>query len=336
MQLINLTRYAAQRVIGMDADGHETLVVAIKATFALASRAVTPLLADEQPPVVLADEYAGEPGLSSLAQASEMMPPKPAADLLLRGCAYPKSPRDTEAMVTLRAPAIQKTIRVVGDRVWTGTLGSPSRPAPFAAMPLVYERAFGGRDDSGGRPEACPDNPVGVGFRAKHSRLPVAGTPLPNLEDPAAPIRKPTDRPAACGFGPIAPAWSPRPAYAGTYDASWARDRMPLLPRDFDPRFHQVAPPDQVLPAYVRGGELVTITSVRPGGEGFHFAVPTIRPSVVVRVGADRLTPAVQCDTLAVDAEAQRLSLVFRASVSVAGRVPDLSWIKIEEAARAA
>jgi hypothetical protein len=331
MELINLTRYAAQRVIGMDGDGRETLVVAVKATFALAPRVITPALADEQPPVVLADEYGGEPAVSSIVQASEMMLAKPAADVLLRGCAYAKTAQGTETMVTLRVPPIQKTIRVTGDRAWTGAFGSLSRPAPLSAMPLVYERAYGGRDDSGDQPDAWPDNPVGVGFRSKRSRLPVAGGLLPNLEDPATPMSSPTDRPPTRGFGPIAPGWSPRPSYAGTYDAKWERDRMPLLPLDFNPRFHQVAPPDQILPGYVRGGELVTITSVRPGGEGFHFAVPTVRPSVVVRVGSERHTPAVHCDTLAVDAEAQRLSLVFRAAFPVAGRVPDLAWIKVEE-----
>lgn len=335
MELINLTRYAVQRAIGMDADGRETLLVAIKATFALAPGAVAPTLADEQPPIVLTDEYAGEPGQSSIARASEMLPPKPAADVLLRGCAYAKGARDVETMVTLRLPPIQKTVRVIGDRVWTGAHGA-SRPAPVAGVPLTYERAFGGRDDSGERPDACAENPVGVGFRGRRSRLPVAGAPLPNVEHPSSPMKSPTDRPAPIGFGPIGPDWRPRSTYAGTYDAKWERDRMPLLPLDFDPRFHQLAPPDQILPGHIRGGEWVTITSVRPGGEGFHFAVPAIRPAVVVRLGGERHTPQVQGDTLLVDAEAQRLSLVFRAVLPMPGRVEDLAWIKVEEPARAA
>lgn len=149
-------------------------------------------------------------------------------------------------------------------------------------------------------------------------------------------MKGPNDRPVPRGFGPIAPDWSPRPAHAGTYDARWKRDRMPLLPTDFDPRFHQVAPPDQVLPGYVAGGELVTITSVRPGGDGFHFAVPVVRPTVVVRIANERHTPPVRCDTLAIDCEAEKISLVFRATLPVAGVVSDLAWIKVEETGHAA
>jgi hypothetical protein len=260
-----------------------------------------------------------------------MVPFKPAADVLMTGCAYAPRASDTEAMVTLRLPPLQKSVRVVGDRVWEGWRDSASRPRPLTKVPLVYERAFGGRDESNDPPEVCLDNPAGVGFRGKRSRLPVTGTALPNLEDPMTPMRGPDDRPPTRGFGPIAPGWNPRPLHAGTYDARWKRDRMPLLPVDFNPRFHQVAPLDQVLPGYLAGGELVTITCVRPGGDGFHFEVPRVRPSIVVRVGDDRHTPAVNCDTLVIDCEASRISLVFRASLPLSGRVDDLAWIKVEE-----
>ncbi len=331
MELVNLTRYAVERVVGMDGDGRETLTVAVKATFSLLPRTLAPALAEDQPALVMADEYLGEPGVSSLACASEMVPYKPAADVILTGCAYAPREADTETMVTLRLPPLQKTVRVVGDRVWEGWRDAPSRPRPLSKVPLVYERAFGGSDATSEPPDACPENPVGVGFRGKRSRRPIPGTALPNLEDPRQPISGPDDRPPPRCFGPIAPGWSPRPTHAGTYDARWKRDRMPLLPVDFDPRFHHVVASDQVLPGYISGGELVTITCVRPGGDGFHFAIPVVRPSVVVRVGTDRHTPRVHCDTLSIDCEAERMSLVFRATLPVAGRVPDLAWIKVEE-----
>ena len=335
MELVNLTRYAAERVIGMDGEGRETLTVAVKATFSIVPRTLNPTPSDEQRALLLADEYLDEPGTSSLAHASEMALHKPAADVILSGCAYAPHPSDTEVMVTLRLLPLQKTVRVIGDRVWEGARGAPSRPRPFAKVPLVYERAFGGHDATGRLPEACPENPVGVGFRGRGSRLPVAGAALPNLEDPQNPMQGANDRPSPRCFGPIAPDWNPRPTHAGTYDARWKRERMPLLPTDFDSRFHQVAPPDQVLPGYIAGGELVTITSVRPGGDGFHFAVPVVRPTVVVRIAGERHTPPVKCDTLAIDCEAARISLVFRATLPVAGMVSDLAWIKVEETANA-
>lgn len=224
---------------------------------------------------MLADEYLDEPGTSSLAHASEMALHKPAGEVILSGCAYAPRPSDTEVMVTLRLLPLQKTVRVIGDRVWEEARGAPSRPRPLAKVPLVYERAFGGRDATGRVPEACPENPVGVGFRGKGSRLPVAGAALPNLEDPQSPMRGPNDRTAP-------------------------------------------------------------ITSVRPGGDGFHFAVPVVRPTVVVRIANERHTPPLKCDTLAIDCDAARISLVFRATLPVAGMVSELAWIKVEEIGDAA
>jgi len=43
-------------------------------------------------------------------------------------------------------------------------------------------------------------------------------------------------------FGPIGRHCKPRVQLAGTYDDSWTEDRMPLLPDDFQERFHNAAP----------------------------------------------------------------------------------------------
>ena len=44
------------------------------------------------------------------------------------------------------------------------------------------------------------------------------GLPVPNLEDPAAPLQQIGQTPAPACFAPIAPSWLPRRSYAGTYD----------------------------------------------------------------------------------------------------------------------
>jgi hypothetical protein len=105
---------------------------------------------------------------------------------------------------------------------------------------------------------------------------------------------------------------------------------MPLPPADFDPRFDHAAPPDQVLRGYVAGGELVSITSVRPDGGSYRFALPALAPEVVVRIGGERQTPRFVCDTVVIDCAAQRLWLVGRAATSVHGRIAELEWIKIQ------
>jgi hypothetical protein len=333
MELVNLTPYAADISITMDGDGSEMLLVMVKATFVLGDG--LPALAPEQDKPVLADEYAGEPDRSSLVRAAESCLFKPAADVVVSGSAFSPRGRGSETLVALELGPIRKVIRVIGDRAWKSARGDISSPQPFVEMPLTYERAFGGRDASAAPPEAWPENPVGVGFRGQGSRAPLAGAPLPNLEDPRQPITRPTDRPRSRGLGPIAPSWSPRPGYAGTYDAAWQRQRMPFPPLDFDPRFGHAAPIDQVLPGYLVGGEAVSLTGMRPAGGVYRFTLPALAPEVIVRVAGERDTPPLSCDTLAIDAKAQTFSLLARATLRVHGRVPAIQWIKVQERARA-
>jgi hypothetical protein len=331
MELVNLTNYAVAQAVMLDGTGREALLVAVKATFAIDGGA--PRLVDEQEPLMPADQYAGEPDASSLRRAGEMALFKPSADVVLTGCAYTVQGRRTETQVMLQVASLSKTVRVTGDRVWGGLTGI-SPPEPFARMELSYERAFGGKDVTSEPPDACAENPVGVGFRGKKSQLPVSGARLPNLENPAQLVGNPGDRPVSHAFGPIAPSWHPRRVYAGTYDERWRRERMPFPPADFDPRHQNTASPDQVLPGYLVGGERVRIAGVRPEGGGYGFALPAFRPQVVVRIGDRREVPELRCDTLAIDAEAQQFSLVARAVVDVQGKLAGLRWTKIEEGPR--
>lgn len=334
MERINLSRFAVEHTVLVDRSGFERLLVVVKATYSLASG--TPVVADEQDPISLADEYYDAPERSSLRRAGELALEKPGTEVVIVGSAYPAPEKRSEALVALRLGRIQKAVRVVGDRVWVGQVAPVmSVPTPFERMPLVWERAYGGRDESGATHEVHPVNPVGKGFRSPSSRLPIDGSALPNLEDPALPMRSPEDRPPPCGVGPIAPAWSPRPRYAGTYDERWMKERLPLLPDDFDPLYHHAAPHDQILPGPLADGEPLTLTGVRPGGGGYHFPLPAARPDIVIRLGSERLTPPTRVDTVVIDSDAQRLSMISRASISVHMRLHRLSWIKIGEAARA-
>ena len=333
MELVNLTPFPADRFIALDGRGRESLLVVIKATFTITPGSPAAALADEQDPLVAADEYLGEPGRSSLRQASDLAPFKPATDILVSGCAYARNGgKASEAMVGLRIGGLQKGIQVFGDRIWHKVLFSTekSAPVPFTRMPLTFERAFGGTDATAARPDHCAANPVGRGFRAgSGSKLPVEDSHLPNCEDPQDLIVRPTDRPRPMGLGPVAPSWAPRAGFAGTFDPAWREQRMPLPPLDFDPRFHQAAPPDQVYPGYVAGGEPVTIAGTRPEG-GFHFTLPRTRPRVTVLLGGQRETPPAPCDTVSIDCERGRLSLTWRATVDVHGRIDALHWLKID------
>lgn len=332
MDLFNSTPFVVERFVYLDSTGRESLTVVIKATFTLRGGQV--FLADEQSPLSLADEYSGKPEHSSVLRALDLAPFKPATDILLSGFAYAQGRAKKDVLVALRLGGLTKGVQVVGERVWDRTLGMAtiSSPRAFERMELTYERAFGGTDLSHPEhPERCEENPVGRGFRATRSKLPLEGMPLPNLEDPLAPIRSPRDRPTPRAFGPLAPHWHPRALQAGTYDKAWERDTMPLLPADFDERFFQVAPPDQILPSYVQGGEPVKVVGATPESV-LEFSLPRVRPEVVVKVGAARETPLCPCDTVSIECEQKRLVLVWRARLDVHGRIPSVQWIKVQQA----
>ena len=76
---------------------------------------------------------------------------------------------------------------------------SPSIPERFVETPLSLEHAFGGVAVVDDDKHEFSDNPKGKGFILTESGA--AGSPLPNLEDPAKLIERWDDRPDICGFG---------------------------------------------------------------------------------------------------------------------------------------
>ena len=270
-QLVNRSTFAAERCFAREADGSEVWIVAVKGTFRIRDdgRAVVD---DEQEPVALAPLHLGEPGRSSLRSDTDLVVTKPGTDVLVRGQAHaPKGRPAARVEVGLRCGPIAKTLVVTGDRTYRrGVLDvAPSEPAPFVTLPIRYERAFGGVDPETGAREGR--NPVGVGFAESAARL--LGTPAPNVEAKGSPITSWRDRPAPAGFGPIARAWAPRRALAGTYDRAWQEERMPLVPTDFDPRFYFTAPEDQQVPGHLREGTTVELSEPHEGG------APPLRPA---------------------------------------------------------
>jgi hypothetical protein len=134
---------------------------------------------------------------------------------------------------------------------------------------------------------------------------------LPNLENPAALISTWKKRSAPAGFGAISPRWQPRLAYAGTYDAAYQKSRAPYLPKDFDARFLQTAPADQIVPGHLQGGELVEVQGVRPNGETLRFAVPAYHIEARFHLSNTDQNVAAQLETVAIQSDENRLTLTW-------------------------
>ena len=108
-----------------------------------------------------------------------------------------------------------------------------------------------------------PRNTVGRGVAREPRSL--VGQPAAQIEELSRPIGASGNTPV--GFGALHRHWQPRASFAGTYDQAWMDTKMPLLPDDFDPRFHVTAPPDQWSELPLRSDEVVEVKGATPEGK---------------------------------------------------------------------
>ena len=326
MLVVNHTPYTCERVILFDRSGAESLLVAVKALYNFAQD--TTRLANEQEPVTVADEYFGEPGFSSVRRASELLPPKKTTDIFVTGHAVAPKAGTKGLQVGVRVGNIMHKAVVFGER---RGFSEVDNPRPFERIPLVWENAFGGMDQS---PEQESDheydnrNPVGRGFIAKKSKVHTDEVLLPNIEHPSERLRAPGDSPTPVGFSPLAPSWSPRLEYAGTYDEAWINERAPLLPDDFDDQFFQAAPPSLVAPEYLKGNELCALLGLTQEGK-ISFPLQTMRPFLRARFAASGVRSTPNLETVHIDADARTVSLLWKSFINVHGRVEELREIEV-------
>jgi hypothetical protein len=328
LQLKNTTPFAAVLSLFPDPEGIDTLYVVVKATFELASPCK---LTAQQVPVRLADEFLGEPGRSSVAQPGDVHLAKPSTDVLVLGRAWaPKGQPVGQLDCSVRVGALEKHVRVFGERSWKSGFfsTSPSAPTPFVSMPLVWERAFGGAlvlDEKGDKVLWEPRNPVGRGIAARQKKAEWRAVPVPNLEDPAQPLTRAGQRPTPACFAPLAPSWSPRKEFAGTYDEAWQKNRAPYLPKDFDPRFFQLAPAGLVASAPLVGGEPVELVNLSQAGP-VRTSLPGGSPTVSVRIAGRVEAPPPRLELVLIEPDAHRFVLLWRSALRC-----DKQALRVEE-----
>ena len=126
-----------------------------KATYRLAPG--TSPLAPAQDEPCLQDEHAGGDDRGSLLLASDPVPFKRSADVILVGHAHAPGGRAVGSLVTrLVAGSVDKAVAVHGDRL-IGPDDQLGEPVPFVRAPLRWERAAGGPGTA---------NPVGIAIDA--------------------------------------------------------------------------------------------------------------------------------------------------------------------------
>jgi hypothetical protein len=333
-EISNKTPFAFETAFAAAEDGTPLFVPIVEAAYVLQPDDSL-FIAEKQVPVSVAGEAWGEPGKSSYKYEPQTAFVKPSTDMVLIGHAYAHRPGETEVQVTLRAGTLEKAVRVIGDRYWVKSFGmvSMSSPEPFEKIPLIYERAFGGRDRSHPDPKKHafePRNPVGTGFRSKHGKSGEV-VRLPNLEDPRNPIRDYGDTPPPACFGFTSPDWQPRAKFAGTYDEAWMKDRMPLLPKDFDRRFFNAASPGLIAAGYFKGDEAVCIENASPRGT-ISFNLPSVPPPEcrVQLVGRRDVRVQTNLDTVIINTDEDLLLLIWRGHLAVRNGPHDVVSIQIQ------
>ena len=334
-QVENRTPFAYETLYATDDDNRPQSVCLVQGSYTL-SPTGPPTLTESPVPILLAgSKHFPDAESSSYKYEPQIAWRKVGTDVILSGdaCA-PRPVRET--VVRVRVGPLKKEAIVFGDRYWTKTLGSisGSEATPFERMPLVYERAFGGWDRT--HPDSSqhtfePRNPVGSGFRRKHGKF-EDGVRMPNLEDPEHRIREYGQAAPPTGFGFTSPNWQPRCELGGTYDVHWRNERMPCLPRDFDPRFFNAASHGLFAAGYLRGDEPVCVENASPYGT-ISFTLPGVPPPNcrVQLTGRRDALVTTDLDTVIVDTNDNLLLLIWRGHLALRNGPHDVVAIQIQE-----
>ncbi|MET0068546.1 MAG: DUF2169 domain-containing protein [Candidatus Thiodiazotropha sp.] len=339
MELLNATPMQAGYTMGLQPDGRELLVVAVKGTFMFPQRGEQAGYSERQKPLYEADTFTAEPGFSAPLYEVDYAPFKRYCDVLLVGSAYaPRGKPATRVEVTLRLGPLLKTFAVTGDRYWeAGNIAiRPGYAGLFDRVPISYDRAFGGIDDfheNEKKHSAYMSNPVGRGYHLELSRALVDGSPMPNTEELKRPVTMPNGNYSPMAFGPLGRGWNPRLQLAGTYDQDWIDNTFPFLPSDFNVAYYQAAPADQQMP-YPKGGERVFLENLTAQGQTA-FTLPEIDvPVVFFYKNGENLKQKAMIDTIVVEPDEGLFTMTWRATIQLKKNIFEISQVLVGRKSR--
>jgi hypothetical protein len=312
LDLVSLSPFEAGAFLWEAAAGQHSLTVVVKGTFALVPGEL--VLADSQDPLC-EERHLEDSALASLYWSGDYAPVKRKVDLTLVGSAFaPGGQPVTSLVARLAVGDLVKSVRVTGERAWTLDGGNlvPGPPAPFARLPLRYERAG-----------LSADNPVGFDPSAHRA---AAGAPAaPNLE-------RVDGRGVAC-FGPVAPSWRARRNLLDESAMFWAYGVVraphagapslgPAPPR-FDFAFFNSAPADQQLDL-LRAGTPIVLENLHPQRPRLETRLAPIRPQVFRVPPADVPKGRVEeiilrCDSMWIDTDRGVVVLTWRGVADAPG-----------------
>ncbi|WP_437876349.1 DUF2169 family type VI secretion system accessory protein [Sorangium sp. So ce513] len=283
---------AAATSVAWRRGGQLQLTVIVKASFAFAADAEMPRVEPQK--IVHGEVHHGNHPGRSVRLTSDLAPHLERADVLFTGHAHAPPPGAPVHSLPVRL-AISDEDGVLLDK----QLLVQDR-AGFQRMPIVYERALRGENEQ--------ENFLGVAATGDPS------DPEANILDPLQPGR-------AAGFGPIARAWPARRRLLGSTPRKALDAAIAEIPDAFDWAYYQAAPPDQRM-RYLRGGEWIELHGLHPTLPRLRMRLPEVRGRARIHglsaFGVSEGQPLdLNADTLRIDGDEQRCTVVFRGSFPV-------------------
>jgi hypothetical protein len=315
-------------ILGADANRRQIISVHAKLTYRLLPSGACKLAEEQAPFLNLADDRLEERAPEDVLLESDVIPHKAGTDLIVMASAQPPRGQKVARMLAgIECGTFRRQFLVHGDRrvVYRGRGSFAfSDPEPFERMPLRYERAYGGCDPHvpvarpqtvveamGPHPGIYPRNTAGRGYVVVETPAFLDGLQLPNVEDPAMPLRP--DRlvagapenwwrqplPWSCDW--FDATWYPRSLFFGGLpehlpedDAEVEEVRRGYVPGDqnarmrkakfedlLDPRLADAASPGMVLP-FMKGDEAILLRGMAQLPE-LVVRLPGQRPKMEVR-----------------------------------------------------
>lgn len=311
MQFWNRTPLPAAVVPNAEDDDRMTVLFLCAITYRIAHGKLE--IAPGQRPLVLRADGPHPP---------DGMFDKQGVSVCATGFVYPKKSPAREATALLRVGSRDAPIVVLGQRVWQKAMlygqPAPSAPLPFERVAMTWENAYGGMTEEPARIVKMDGDEIfvpaheggfaqnfnGKGFYTDPARA--VDQPLPQLEDPERPIRRWDDRPDPVCFAPY-PMWGGLRATHVYHDEKLDVAGAKKLGNKASPRgtFDALEP-----------GAPISLVGMRPGGGALSFDVPPAPAAVDLWLGGRAERALLAVDSVDIDAEAEEVRFLYRATVN--------------------
>lgn len=263
------------------------------------------LRAEPAPELAMEDVFEGDPAWTALIQEQDLSPMKRGTDLTIAAIVRSAEgkPRGEWAVEVGIPDTLHHQFHVRGASAWIPRRKGWERTAPELVneVPLRYGLAFGGAAPGPDEDMVHHYNPAGIGLVTQDRLAAKEDIPVPQIgllaeflsDDPMAEM-------SVHGLGPIAKAWLPRRAFAGTFDDDWLADRHPRMPADYDLQFWNAAPGPLQVKDGLTGVEVISVSGISETPGPLQTVLPRVWCGLQM-FGQERVDQAMVLDTVQLD-----------------------------------